>query len=209
MPPSHWFLGHLLVIKDYVEKFPSDAVFNYTAMMISRTFTKDHMFYLDFWPFFDLPVLVVSNPSAANQVMQMETSVKPSNVHDAFNAMTGGPNLITMAQEPWKRWRRIFAPGFSNSYMLGQTAKIIPRARIFCEQLREHARKGSIMLLEEATFKLTIDVISLLGLYVVFAIRFIRSKANGVQGLMLRLSTQGLEISHDSPVTDRKCYIRQ
>lgn len=164
MPPSHWIFGHLLVIKEYVERSPADAVFNYTAMMISRTFSKDHMFYLDFWPFFELPVLVVSNPFAANQVMQLETAVKPSNVHDAFNAMTGGPNLITMPEGPWKRWRRIFAPGFSNSYMLDQTTKIIPRAQIFCDQLREHARKGSIMLLEEATFKLTIDVISLLSL---------------------------------------------
>jgi hypothetical protein len=69
MPPFSWVFGNLLVIKVCIDSFSLDAVFDYVALSISQTFTKHHMFYLDFWPF-TIPVLVVANPLAADQVMR-------------------------------------------------------------------------------------------------------------------------------------------
>jgi cytochrome P450 len=83
---------------------------------------------------------------------------------DAFLQMSGGPNLVTMPEGPWKRWRSIFNQGFSPAYMLEQLPKLVNQGQIFCEKLRNHAMKGDLFQLEEATFRLTIDVIGLIGL---------------------------------------------
>jgi hypothetical protein len=116
MPPFSWVFGNLLVIKGCIDSFSPDAVFNYVALSISQTFTKHHMFYLDFWPF-TIPVLVVANLFAAEQTMQHAWVEKPQNVFYAFWQMSGGPNLVTMPEGPWKRWRAIFNPGFGSGYM--------------------------------------------------------------------------------------------
>jgi cytochrome P450 len=89
---------------------------------------------------------------------------KPKNVFDAFLQMSGGPNLITMPEGPWKRWRAIFNPSFSSGYMLEQVPKLVDQGEVFCAKLRNHAKSGRIFQLEEATFRLAIDVIGLVGL---------------------------------------------
>lgn len=163
MPPWSWYFGHVLVIKEYLDHLPADTVFNYVAMSISQSFTKQNMFYLDFWPF-TIPVLVVSNPHAADQIMRHSWVQKPQNVFDAFMQMSGGPNLITMPEDPWKRWRTIFNPGFGSGYILEAVPKLVDQGEIFCEKLRVHARSEEMFPLEEATFRLAIDVIGLVGM---------------------------------------------
>jgi cytochrome P450 len=163
MPPYNWATGHLLVIKEFVDKLPTDAVFNYVAFNISRTFTKHDMFYLDFWPFMT-PILVIKNPYVAGQIMGRVDARKPVTVRDAFVQMTGGDSLLTMAEQPWKQWRSIFAPGFSPAHMLDQVPVIVDQGKTFCGKLREAARNGTLFQLEEATLRLTIDVISLVAL---------------------------------------------
>ena len=82
MPPYSWTTGHLLVIKEFADKLPTDAVFNYVAYNISRTFTKHDMFYLDFWPFMT-PILVIKNPHVAGQIMGRVDARKPVTVRDS------------------------------------------------------------------------------------------------------------------------------
>jgi cytochrome P450 len=121
------------------------------------------MFYLDFWPF-TIPLLVVANPYAADQIMRHAWVDKPKNVFDAFEQMSGGPNLITMPEAPWKRWRAIFNPGFGPGYILELVPKLVDQGEIFCEKLRAHAERDEIFELEEATFRLAIDVIGVVGM---------------------------------------------
>ncbi|KAK0644877.1 Cytochrome P450 monooxygenase aflN [Lasiodiplodia hormozganensis] len=163
MPPFSWIAGHMLVIKECLEDLPVDAVFNYTARRLSLDFPKHHMFYLDFWPI-STPFLVVANPFAASQITQQLNARKPDAVESAFQSLAGGPNLITMPTGPWKKWRSIFSPGFSPAYMLEQVPKMIDKAEVFCQLLREKAAQGTVFQLEEATFRLTIDVIGLISL---------------------------------------------
>ena len=121
------------------------------------------MFYVDFWPT-NTPFLVIANRFAASQITQKLSVQKPLAVQDNFAAMAGGPNLLTMSDVQWKRWRAIFSPGFSSLHMLQQVPKIIYKAQVFCEILREKARNSSVFQLEEVTFRLTIDVIGLICL---------------------------------------------
>lgn len=162
MPPFNWLFGHLLFLKSNVDCYPKDAVFNHVALDIART-TEHQTFYLDLWPF-TIPALVVGDPHAADQIMRLTSIRKPQNVFDAFLQMSGGPNLVTMPEVPWKRWRAIFNPGFSSGYMLEQVPKLVDPVNIFCEKLRQQARSGEMFQLEEATFRLTIDVIGLITL---------------------------------------------
>lgn len=163
MPRFSWLFGHLLVIKKIRDTLPADAGFQCLALSISRLFTQQHMFYLDFWPF-TIPLLVVANPHAADQIMKHAWVDKPQNVVDAFDHMSGGPNLITMPEKPWKRWRAIFNPAFGSGYVQELVPKLVDQGEIFCEKMRAQAEKGGVFELEEATFRLAIDVIGVVGM---------------------------------------------
>jgi hypothetical protein len=69
-----------MAIKKYLDRLPVDTFFNYVAMSISKSFTKHDMFYLDFWPF-TIPVLVVYNPHATDQIMTQHQVQSFYNLH--------------------------------------------------------------------------------------------------------------------------------
>ncbi|KAK8178168.1 cytochrome P450 monooxygenase-like protein [Phyllosticta citrichinensis] len=155
--------GHMLVVKENLEKFPIDAVHNYSFARMSQAFRKDNMFYLDFWPI-STPFLVITNPYTASQITQNVSAEKPEAVTSAFVAMTGGPNLLSMPEQQWKRWRSIFSSGFSPTHMLSQVPKIVEHTALFCKGLQGLAQDGKLFQLEEATFRLTLDVIGAVSL---------------------------------------------
>lgn len=158
MPEFSWIMGHLLVAKPVMDALPADVHVNVSTTEISRGFTKTDAFYLDFWPF-SRTILVVSSPDAAMQVTQKHNLPKPVLLHDYFLPITGGPNLFTMPEKQWKPWREIFNPGFSASYILEQVPHIVQEVLVYCEILREHARKGDIFSLDETSLSLTMDII--------------------------------------------------
>ncbi|KAF9630943.1 putative afln vera monooxygenase protein [Lasiodiplodia theobromae] len=194
MPPFSWIAGHMLVIKECLEDLPVDAVFNYTARRLSLNFPKHHMFYLDFWPI-STPFLVVANPFAASQITQQLNARKPDAVESAFQSLAGGPNLITMPTGPWKKWRSIFSPGFSPAYMLEQVPKMVEKAEVFCQLLSEKAVQGAVFQLEEATFRLTIDVIGLISLDSSFDYQTSDSKFPATLRSLIEWATFGDEIN--------------
>ncbi|KAK0637868.1 putative sterigmatocystin biosynthesis P450 monooxygenase stcS [Lasiodiplodia hormozganensis] len=162
MPKFNWITGHMLAIKPFVDKLPPDAITNY--IMTTMAFAmKKNAFYLDFWPLSD-PILVVTSPQLASQLTQEFNPLKPGNINSAFAHLCGGPNLFTMPDGPWKRWRAIFNPGFSPTYMLDQTPKIVDQCRIFCDKMRQRVRAGEMFPLEEDTLRLTLDVIGIVSM---------------------------------------------
>jgi hypothetical protein len=78
--------GHL----KYLDQILADTVFSYVAMSISQTFTNQYMLCLDFWPF-KIPVLVVSNPHAADQIMTQHPS--------AGRIRMGYPDIILPSED--------------------------------------------------------------------------------------------------------------
>ncbi|OJD40674.1 cytochrome p450 [Diplodia corticola] len=162
MPPFSWATGHMLAMKPFMEKLPADAITNYTVTELAYSLNKE-AFYLDFWPLSE-PLLILTTPDMASQLTQQFNPLKPSVIENAFAGLTGGPNLFTMPDVPWKRWRAIFNPGFSPSYMLQQTPKIVDECRVFCEKMRARVRQNQMFYLEEDTLRLTLDVIGVVTL---------------------------------------------
>lgn len=162
MPKFNWITGHMLAIKPFVNRLPTDAITNY--IMTTMAFAlKKNAFYLDFWPLSE-PLLVVTSPQLASQLTQEFNPLKPGNINSAFAHLCGGPNLFTMPDAPWKRWRAIFNPGFSPTYMLDQTPKIVDQCRIFCSKMRQRVHAGEMFPLGEDTLRLTLDVIGVVSM---------------------------------------------
>ena len=153
----------MLTLKSIMDGLPANAITNYIFTEMAFKL-KRNMFYVDFWPL-SPPMLILTTPHAAAQLTQQFNPGKPPPIVKAFETLTGGPNLLTMPDGPWKRWRSIFSPGFSQSYMLEQVPKIVTEVNIFCERLREAARRGAMIQLEELTFRLTLEIIGVVGLY--------------------------------------------
>jgi len=156
MPKYSAAFGHLLVLKEHMDDLPIDCTTNTSFLKIAKEFPNG-MFYFDLWPF-TKPLLIVNTPSAANQLAQAPLD-KPENLNDVFLHLTGGPNLFTMKEEPWKMWRVLFNRGFSASYMLELVPAIVKESQVFCDLLHDHAERGVMFQLENLTIKLTIDVI--------------------------------------------------
>lgn len=148
MPESSWIMGHLRVAKPIIDTLPNDTHFKVSTTELSRGFTKADALYLDFWPF-SRTILVVSSPYGVMQVTQKHNPPKPLLLHDYLLPITGAPNLFTVQEGKWKSWREVFNPGFSASYILEQVSHIVEEVSIYCEILREHARKGDIFSLDE------------------------------------------------------------
>ncbi|OJD29357.1 cytochrome p450 [Diplodia corticola] len=160
MPPFSWVAGHMLAASPFLEKLPPDAVFNYSVAELARAHPEEKMFYLDFWPIND-PFLIVLDPQAATELIKSPTAPKPTSVAAALHCLTGGPNLFTMPDDQWKFWRSVFNPAFSPMQMLAQVPALLSTAQIFRGILRKNAESGGLFCLEEATFRLTLDIIGL------------------------------------------------
>jgi len=156
MPKYKALSGHLLALKEQVDKLPPDCTINTPFLMMASDY-PDGIFYFDLWPISN-PLLILSTPSASLQLAQAPLD-KPEQVNAAFEHLTGGANLFTMPEAAWKPWRSLFNPGFSSSYMLELVPAIAKETKVFHEILQQHAGSSAIVQLENLTLKLTVDVI--------------------------------------------------
>jgi cytochrome P450 len=156
MPKYNALSGHLLALKEQVDKLPPDCTINTPFLMMAKDY-PDGIFYFDLWPISN-PLLILSTPSASLQLAQAPLD-KPEQVNAAFEHLTGGKNLFTMPEAAWKPWRSLFNPGFSSSYMLELVPAIAKETKVFHDILQQHAGSSAIVQLENLTLKLTVDVI--------------------------------------------------
>ncbi|KAK8060985.1 hypothetical protein PG996_010915 [Apiospora saccharicola] len=121
-------------------------------------------FYLNLWPF-SKTLLVIANPVTAAQV-EAAFLDKPASMCGTMEVINGGPSLMTMHGDTWKKWRTLFNPGFAPAYMTGLAPSILDEVGVLCQLLRDHATRGKggsgggVFQLEEYTLKFTFDVIS-------------------------------------------------
>ncbi|KAF1976199.1 cytochrome P450 [Bimuria novae-zelandiae CBS 107.79] len=153
-----WWFGHLRVLDQKLQRLPSDA----NVYMAMEDMVKDHsdteVFLMDYWPVFQ-PVLMISGPDLAIQASIKHDLPKPRDQQDSFRPIIGGPSLITMNEQQWKRWRSLFNPGFSASHMLELVPTIVDSVQVFREQLRGHVDKD-VFKLDDMTTRLTMDIIT-------------------------------------------------
>lgn len=153
----NWITGHLLTLQKYVGKFPADANVNLAMKELAMEYGDTEVFLMDFWPVYP-PLLMVYSPETAEQITTQYNLPKTSQHLTLTKPIAGGPNLISMSGDIWKSWRSLFNPGFSAASMQDSMAHIIEYTEVFCEQLKDRAGKG-IVILDDLTTRLTMDVI--------------------------------------------------
>ena len=162
-----WVSGHLLVLNRYTSRFPPLANLNLALQEIGHEFADHESFLLGLWPF-QPPVIVTFNPESALLVTQKLHLPKPKISHEMFKAIAGGPNLISMNGNEWKRWRSLFAPGFSSSNVIDHVGYIVELVEIFCDKLRTGSVENTVFSLDDFATRLTFDVIMKITLLVQF-----------------------------------------
>ncbi|KAK7957642.1 AflN/verA/monooxygenase [Apiospora saccharicola] len=165
MPPWHPVLGHLLTIKQAMQGLPRDTTTHVMVRKIANSLPDSGgNFYLNLWPF-SKTLLVIANPVTAAQV-EAAFLDKPASMCGTMEVINGGPSLMTMHGDTWKKWRTLFNPGFAPAYMTGLAPSILDEVGVLCQLLRDHATRGKggsgggVFQLEEYTLKFTFDVIS-------------------------------------------------
>jgi len=164
MPPWNPLFGNLLSFLPLLKEFPDDAIQNYLVGALNKDFDKsDSLFYIDLWPFSN-PFIVITTPSLAVQACQQNDLPKPEMLKPFLSPFAGGDNLFTMNGAQWKHSRALFSSGFSAGYVMGLMPHIVEEASVFVDVLREHARKGDLFSLDEASLLFTMDVIGAVAL---------------------------------------------
>jgi sterigmatocystin biosynthesis cytochrome P450 monooxygenase len=163
MPPYSLLTGHLAALGKARKGLPPDAVTHLAFYSLSSSI-KQSNFYVDLWPFNMRPMLVVTSPASSIQLMSRNHLVKPHMVSETLESISNGPNLVTMPERMWKKWRPIFNPGFSQASILHQVPKMIPEFEYFCQKLHMHAQAGDIVQLDELTIRLTLEIIGIVSL---------------------------------------------
>lgn len=161
MPAFTLLAGHFGTLKETIKNLPSNTTMHTVVKQLSKQFPSG-MFYINMWPFSGT-WLVVTTPSGASQCQSLNFS-KPSILTQPLEVIAGGPSLITMHGDTWKRWRSLFNPGFNPNHMIGLAPMIADEVTVFCALLRERAKVGKVFQLEEMTIRLTVDTIAAIAL---------------------------------------------
>ena len=160
MPPHHPVFGHLQLVAEIMSKLPKNVHGHILPHQIQIMMPDlGPMFYIDTWPFAP-PILVVADPDLAYQITQLHSLPKFHALRQYMRPMTGGNDLVSMEGKEWRAWRKIFNPGFSSGHLMKLVFEITKDVSTFCEILRELAGKPDIVLMDNLTTKLSLDVIS-------------------------------------------------
>jgi len=163
MPPYHAIWGHLGALRDAIQKFPHNCIMHVPFTAMAREFPGG-MFYFDLWPF-SSPLIVISTNEGAQQIQDAEGELrKPEDITVPIDTVSGGPSLITMYGNQWKKWRALFSPAFASGYILDMAPVMVEEMNIFCCLLRNQADAGEMFQLEDLTLPLTLDIIGRLVL---------------------------------------------
>ncbi|KAI0414002.1 cytochrome P450 monooxygenase [Xylaria grammica] len=157
MPAYHPVAGHLIALKEYAQVLPKNTTLHVVIQHIAKEYPNG-IFYLNLWPF-NKAMVVIANPVAAAQV-EAAFLDKPSAMCNTLEVINGGPSLMTMHGDTWKKWRGLLNPGFAAGYMTGLAPAIAQEVAVFCNLLSQLAKQDEMFQLEEYTLRLTFDVIS-------------------------------------------------
>ncbi|KAF2662322.1 cytochrome P450 monooxygenase-like protein [Lophiostoma macrostomum CBS 122681] len=165
MPPHSLLLGHLGIHASIFQSLPGDAHGHYLADQIRRKYPElGPVFYLDLWPFTDL-MLMVTDPAVISQFCHADHLLpKHPGMKRFLLPITDGYDLNCLEGDTWKRWRRLFNPGFSPSHTLNLVPSIVEDVLIFRDDLIRRAREGKMFKFEDHALKLTLDVIGKVSL---------------------------------------------
>ncbi|KAI9801595.1 MAG: hypothetical protein M1825_003274 [Sarcosagium campestre] len=126
---------------------------------VHRKFNLENVFVVDTWPISDVPTLVINDPVAAKQVAQTNSLPKDPIVKKFVSHLVGQDSMLTADGEAWKKSRSLFNAGFSIGHLMTLTSPIVDDVLTFCDKLEGYAQNDELFILEEATTRMTIDII--------------------------------------------------
>ncbi|KAI1349009.1 cytochrome P450 [Xylaria sp. FL0043] len=175
MEPHSMFFGHLRAMKELKVGLPKDAHPAYTNLLIVRDWKKHFptasncppVVYLDLWPFFPQPFILLVSPESCSQVTQETPQPRHPMFKWGLSPVTDGKDLISMSSESLdthRLWRSRLSPGLSLRGLLSDITPILEEVEIFARTLKalagHNGQWGEIFSVYEKTMNLTYDVIA-------------------------------------------------
>jgi cytochrome P450 len=161
MLPHSFLLGHFLPVIKVMAKYPPDISGLTTPLLLARAHPelfKSGAAIMDMWPV-TRPMLVVFNPDMMAQFTQETSLLKADLTSEEFLPFTGCKDILCLEGEEWKRWRKIFNPGFSVQNITTLIPAMVEEIAVFRDWLIATAKSGQTVSLDPQTLKLTVDVI--------------------------------------------------
>lgn len=154
-PPHHWFWGHLKVVGELREDYPSDIHGQWYPTFLQRKYNLPSVFYLDLWPI-QPQFCLITDPRISEQVQNRPKD--PQLLRFTDDTM-GKYNLVSIEGKAWRKWRGIFNPGFAASHLSTLTGVVVEETQVFLELLGKHAQEQNVVRMERLCTNLTVDVI--------------------------------------------------
>ncbi|WPH01576.1 cytochrome P450 [Acrodontium crateriforme] len=157
--PAHsWIWGSLPVMGKVMAKMPRRVAPQALPLMVKDEYNLGDYFFLDPFPMGD-PIMVVLNTDMMHDVTVKRSLPKHPEV-DKFMKHLGGPgNLVSSEGAEWKKWRAAFNPGFSLAHLTTLVPVIVDECSTFCDLMTINAKNNTLFRMEQATTRLTIDII--------------------------------------------------
>ena len=153
------FWGNLKVLGEVAASLPADVHGHILPDVMRKKFPDlPPVFGMDLWPASE-QMIVCTSPEACFQFTQERSALKHPSLGRFLLPLMGTNNLISVEGQEWKFWRGIFNPGFSLSHLITLVPGIVQDTLTFCNVLEQHAKDGSLFQMEEATMRLTVDII--------------------------------------------------
>lgn len=166
-PPHSYLWGSLKAMGEIVAQQPKYCAPQTYAIPIKERFNLPDVFYTDPWPFAPPTMMIFNSDVVADIAVKQSLQKHP--VIDDFVWHIGGPgNLVTAEGSEWKKWRSAFNPGFSQAHLMTLVPLIVDECTTYRNILAKRAEKNELFRLEQATTRLTVDIIGKVVLDVAF-----------------------------------------
>jgi len=140
------------------QKIPRDSHPHIYGAVIGPDYGLPGFYYMDNWPL-GLSSLMITDPEIAQQVTVLTSYDKHPELMRLTKPLSGDSNMVSANGEAWKKWRRIFNPGFAVGHLMGMVPNILDDAEIYVKALGTFADSGAVFRLEETVARFAIDVI--------------------------------------------------
>lgn len=166
-PPHSYLWGSLKSMGEVVKDQPRYVAPQTYAVPVREKWDLPDVFYTDPWPLAP-PTMMIFNTDVMNEITVKTSLQKHQLVEDFVEHVGGKGNLVTAEGAEWKKWRSAFNPGFSASHLMTLVPLIVDECSTFREILGEKAAKKELFRMEQATTRLTVDIIGKVVLDVAF-----------------------------------------
>lgn len=141
-----------------VKKYPADAHPQALFTNLGLKYDLEGIYYMDLAPF-SPPLVLITDPALGLQIQTSNQFHRHPYAISFLGGMVGTKSLFSTQGAEWTKQRSWFAPAFSLQHILTLVPGMVEEALVFKKKLEGFAESGEVFSMNEATMKLTIDVI--------------------------------------------------